>query len=66
MIFVINKYSIEGGGGVAGVWFCLCVCKFLFPIIRLDDKTGWCKEITGMLGNVRNLKKVRNGFKSFV
>ena len=61
MIFVINKYIIEGGLGVGGwqeveqVWFWLCVCKFLFPSIRLDDKTGWCKDITGMLGYVRSL-----------
>jgi hypothetical protein len=54
MIFVINNYSIDGGGGIkrkkeSGS---LRVCKFLFHRIRLDDKTGWCKEITGMLGNV--------------
>ena len=27
----------------------------LFPSNRLDDKTGWNKEITGMLGNVKSL-----------
>ena len=30
------------------------VRKFLFPSIRLDNKTGWCKEITGMMGNVKS------------
>jgi hypothetical protein len=55
-IFVIKKYGLAGGGGKrkkdSGS---LRVCKFLFHSIRLDDKTGWCKEITGMLGNVESL-----------
>jgi hypothetical protein len=29
--------------------------SFPFPGIRLDDKTGWRKEITGMLRNVKSL-----------
>jgi len=59
MTFVISKNSIEGEGAGGrqeeGVWFSLCVCKFLYPSIRLDDKTSWCKEITGMLGNFKSL-----------
>jgi hypothetical protein len=52
MNFEINKF-----GGVFGKRKKQfgCVCKFLFPSIRLDDKTGWCKEITGMLGHVKSL-----------
>ena len=54
MTFVINKYSIEGrgwGGKREKESGSRCVSKFLYPSIQLEDKTGWCKEITGMLGN---------------
>ena len=54
MIFDINKYSIEGRGVCKRKKESGSVCKFMFPSIRLDDKTGWCKEIIGMLGNVKS------------
>jgi len=38
-----------------GVWLCLSICKFIFPSSRSVDKTGRCKEKTGILGNVESL-----------
>ena len=56
MIFVINKYCIEGvgGGKRKNEYGSVCVSVNICSP-ALDNKTGWCKEITGILGHIKSL-----------